>query len=208
MDEPLVNGRNNPREDSWLTGTPREEEEWGGRVMSVGHGACTGMFQVSTPHLAQQEGQRGRTCITGSVSHDLVHLVRLGDIQLAPLGHLLEVAALVEGAAQPRLPGGGVGLVRPFVILPLVDGPSLQDRECPVHNLTRVSSVQRGPPGYESTGVGGQWGTGTVCPGGLRGAGCCGVTREHTELGSQEPRECARSWAVCARGVHGAKSQR
>lgn len=100
--------------------------------MSVGCEACTGMVQVSTPHLAQEEGRQGHTCTTGSVSHDLVHLVRLGDVQLAPLGHLLEVGALVEGAAQPRLPGGGVSLVRPFVVLPLVDGPSLRDRGCPV----------------------------------------------------------------------------
>lgn len=100
--------------------------------MSVGCEAYTGMVQVSTPHLAQEEGRQGHTCTTGSVSHDLVHLVRLGDVQLAPLGHLLEVGALVEGTAQPRLPGGGVSLVRPFVVLPLVDGPSLRDRGCPV----------------------------------------------------------------------------
>lgn len=129
---PWQTAGNSPREDSWLSRTPREVEERGGRVMSVGHGACTGIVQVSTPHLAQEEGRQGRTCTTGSVSHDLIHLVRLGDVQLAPLGHLLEVGALVEGAAQPRLPGGGVGLVRPLVVLPLVDGPSLRGRGCPV----------------------------------------------------------------------------
>lgn len=187
--------------------------------MSVRHGACTGMFQVSTPHLGQEEGRQGRTCITGSVSHDLVHLVRLGDVQLAPLGHLLEVSALVEGAAQPRLPGGGVGLVRPFVVLPLVDSPSLRDRGCPVLlGLPHPgSAVQGGAPGYESTGVGGQWGTGAVCPGGLRGAGWEGSTRSWAAgsghgAGRCVPGVCMEPSQHCARsqvmespgGAHGA----
>lgn len=66
-------------------------------------------------------------CIPSAVAHDLVHLVRLGDVQLAPLGHLLEVRAFVEGAAQPRFPGGWVRLVRALVVFALVDGPSPEE---------------------------------------------------------------------------------
>lgn len=69
----------------------------------------------------------GGTCIPSAVAHDLVHLVRLGDVQLAPLGHLLEVRAFVEGAAQSRFPGGWVRLVRALVVFALVDGPSLRE---------------------------------------------------------------------------------
>lgn len=177
---PWANSRNSPWEGAWLPRTCREDEEWGGGVMSAGHGARTGTVHASAPSLAQEEGWQGCTCIPGAVGHDLVHLVGLGDVQLASLGHLLEVGALVEGAAETRLPGGGVGLVCPLVVLPLVDGPSLLGRGCPALWGQPVSwlpaPLSKGAHwGTSSLGLGGgQWGAGAVCPGGLQRDGWWG----------------------------------
>lgn len=47
----------------------------------------------------------------GTVGHNPVDFVGVGDIQLAALAHLTEVGALVEGTAEPGLPGWRVLLV-------------------------------------------------------------------------------------------------
>lgn len=61
----------------------------------------------------------------GTVRHNLVDLVGVGDVQLAALTHLTEVGTLVESTAKPRLPGGGVLLVSALEVLALVYGPGL-----------------------------------------------------------------------------------
>lgn len=55
-----------------------------------------------------------------------VHLVGFGDVQLSSLHHLRELRALVEGAAQTRLPGRRVVLT-PFRQLPFKLRPRLQE---------------------------------------------------------------------------------
>lgn len=112
---------------------------------------CTtqGSVQAPAPSVVQEERRQECTCIPGALRHNLVHLVGLGDVQLAPLRHLLEVGALVEGTAETCLPGGGVSLVRPLVVLPLVDGPRLPERGCPV--LQELPTPQ--PPALLSKGV-------------------------------------------------------
>lgn len=59
-----------------------------------------------------------------------VHLVGLGDVQLSSLHHLRELRALVEGAAQTRLPGRRVVLT-PFCQLPFKLRPRLQEDRRP-----------------------------------------------------------------------------
>lgn len=56
------------------------------------------------------QGQDG-TWAMGTVGHNPVDLVGVGDVQLAALTQLTEVGTLVEGTAEPGLPGGGVLLV-------------------------------------------------------------------------------------------------
>lgn len=56
------------------------------------------------------QGQDG-TWAMGTVGHNPVDFVGVGDVQLAALTHLTEVSTLVEGTAEPCLPGGGVLLV-------------------------------------------------------------------------------------------------
>lgn len=70
------------------------------------------------------QGQDGTWAI-GTVGHNPVDLVGVGDVQLAARMHLTEVGALVEGTAEPRLPGGGVILVNALYVLALVYGPGL-----------------------------------------------------------------------------------
>lgn len=59
-----------------------------------------------------------------------VHLVGFGDVQLSSLHHLRELRALVEGAAQTRLPGRRVVLT-PFRQLPFKLRPRLQEDRRP-----------------------------------------------------------------------------
>lgn len=56
------------------------------------------------------QGPNG-TWATGTVGHDPVDLVGVGAVQLVALAHLPEVSTLVEGTAEPGLPGGGVFLI-------------------------------------------------------------------------------------------------
>lgn len=61
----------------------------------------------------------------GRVLLDQVDLVRLRDIQLVAFRDLLEVRALVEGAAKSGLPHSGVGFVPALSVFALVHGPGL-----------------------------------------------------------------------------------
>lgn len=70
------------------------------------------------------QGQDG-TWAMGTVRHNLVDLVGVGDVQLAALTHLTEVHTLVESTAKPCLPGRGVLLVSALQVLALVYGPGL-----------------------------------------------------------------------------------
>lgn len=56
------------------------------------------------------QGQDG-TWVVGTSRQEPVDLVGVGDVQLVERAHLTEVSAVVEGTAEPRLPGGGVLLV-------------------------------------------------------------------------------------------------
>ena len=62
----------------------------------------------------------------GALRDDAVHLVRVWDVQLASLHQLLEVIALVEGAAETGLPGRWVWLVDPLPKLAFKQRPRLQ----------------------------------------------------------------------------------
>lgn len=61
----------------------------------------------------------------GALGDDAVDFVGVRDVQLAPLHQLLKVVALVEGAAQPRLPGRRVRLVDPLAELAFEKRPGL-----------------------------------------------------------------------------------
>lgn len=69
---------------------------------------------------------RGGLTFLGALGDDAVNFVRVRDVQLAPLHQLLEVVALVEGAAEARLPGRRVRLVDPLPKLALEESPCLQ----------------------------------------------------------------------------------
>lgn len=62
----------------------------------------------------------------GTFRDDAVNFVGVWDVQLAPVHQLLEVVALVEGAAQPRLPGRRVGLVDALPKLAFKQRPGLR----------------------------------------------------------------------------------
>jgi len=57
--------------------------------------------------------------------HDPVHLVGLRDVQLGSVCHLLKVRALVQGTAQPCLPGGRLCFVT-FFEFAFENSPSLK----------------------------------------------------------------------------------
>lgn len=57
--------------------------------------------------------------------HQAVDLVRLRDVQLGSIHHLVKLRTLVEGAAQTGLPGRRVVLI-PVRQLPFELGPRLQ----------------------------------------------------------------------------------
>lgn len=57
--------------------------------------------------------------------HDPVHLVGLRDVQLGSVCHLLKVRALVQGTAQPCLPGGWLCFVT-FFEFAFENSPSLK----------------------------------------------------------------------------------
>jgi len=60
------------------------------------------------------------------IRDDAVDLVGLGDVQLRPVRHLLEVRALVQGAAEPGFPGRRLSLVSLFE-LAFEHGPGLKN---------------------------------------------------------------------------------
>lgn len=62
----------------------------------------------------------------GTLRDDAVNFVGVGDVQLAPVHQLLEVVALVESAAQPRLPGRRVRLVDALPKLAFKQRPGLR----------------------------------------------------------------------------------
>lgn len=64
----------------------------------------------------------------GSLRDDAVDFVGVWYVQLAPLYQLLEVVALVEGAAQPRLPGWRVRFVDPLPKLAFKERPGLRTK--------------------------------------------------------------------------------
>lgn len=66
----------------------------------------------------------------GTLRDDAVNFVGVWDVQLAPVHQLLEVVALVEGAAQPRLPGRRVRLVDPLPKLAFKQRPGLRTDIC------------------------------------------------------------------------------
>lgn len=61
----------------------------------------------------------------GALGDDAVDFVGVWDVQLAPLHQLLKVIALVEGAAEARLPGRRVRLVDPLPKLAFEQRPGL-----------------------------------------------------------------------------------
>lgn len=66
----------------------------------------------------------------GTLRDDAVHFVGVRNVQLAPLHQLLEVVALVEGAAQPGLPGRRVRFVDPLPKLAFKQRPGLRTEVC------------------------------------------------------------------------------
>lgn len=69
------------------------------------------VFIAQRAILGHDLQEQDSTWAKGTVGHNPVDLVGVGDIQLAAFTHLTEVSTLVEGTAEPRLPGGGVLLV-------------------------------------------------------------------------------------------------
>ena len=61
----------------------------------------------------------------GALRDDPVHFVGVRDVQLAPVHQLIEVIALVQGAAEASLPGGGVQLIDPLPELSFEQRPGL-----------------------------------------------------------------------------------
>lgn len=66
----------------------------------------------------------------GALRDDAVNFVGVRNVQLAPVHQLLEVVALVEGAAQPRLPGRRVRLVDALPKLAFEERPGLRAQAC------------------------------------------------------------------------------
>lgn len=81
--------------------------------------------------------------------HDPVDLVGLRDVQLGPVRHLLEVRALVQGAAQSCLPSGRLRFVA-FFELAFKNSPGLKQskKTNPPHELCKSPQ----PPGQRSWG--------------------------------------------------------
>lgn len=62
----------------------------------------------------------------GALGDDAVDFVRIRDVQLASIHQFLKVVALVEGAAEPRLPGRRVWFVDALPELALKQRPGLK----------------------------------------------------------------------------------
>lgn len=98
-----------------------------GRTSTEHSRAGQGAVLRCCAHRMDPQSLPGELTLLLLLWHDPVDLVGFRDVQLGPVCHLLKVGALVQGAAEPRLPRGRLGFVT-LLELAFENSPGLKQR--------------------------------------------------------------------------------